>query len=226
MGYKNIKSERNIQLQNNWTVKDILKGNIILLIIIILILKKVFYESDNKGLNLYLKQFNNHPIYTHNYFFGKYGLILIIPAAIITILILKLYVKMRNVPYSNENDISPNGLRELANKIRAILTHKVTKYVLIIIGTIFSIFFVIEFTKAFLIFFPLPLIQKGFLRFLLMPSIYLTIAIYIGFIIFMGAAAFSKEPMATSSKYAARFGFLSLVFLITGGFGLDRKSVV
>src|SRR5690625_1539771 len=110
---------------------------------------------------------------------------------------------MRNVPYSNENDLSPNGLRELANKIRAILTHKVTKYVLIIIGTIFSIFFIIEFTKAFLIFFPLPLIQKGFLRFLLMPSIYLTFAIYIGFTIFIVATAFSSEPIATSSKYSA-----------------------
>ena len=134
--YKNIKRKRNLRLENNWTVKNILKGKTILFIIITLILTKVFYETANKGLNLYLNQFNNHPIYTHNYSFGKYGLILIIPAAIITILILKLYVKMRNVPYSNENDISPNGLRELANKIRAILTHKVTKYVLIIIRNI------------------------------------------------------------------------------------------
>src|SRR5690625_3981248 len=201
MGYKNIKSERNLQLQNNWTVKNILKGKTILFIIITLILTKVFYETANKALNLYLNQFNNHSIYTHNYSFGKYGLILIIPAAIITILILKLYVKMRNVPYSNENDLSPNGLRELTNKIRAILTHKVTKSVLIIIGTIFSIFFIIEFTKAFLIFFPLPLIQKGFLRFLLMHSIYLTIAIYIGFIIFFLSSSFSIEPIAFLSSY-------------------------
>ena len=101
--YKNIKRKRNLRLENNWTVKDILKGKTILFIIITLILTKVFYETANKGLNLYLNQFNNHPIYTHNYSFGKYGLILIIPAAIITILILKLYVKMRNVPYNNEH---------------------------------------------------------------------------------------------------------------------------
>src|SRR5690625_4135437 len=121
MGYTNIKRERNLQLQNNWTVKNILKGKTILFIIITLILTKVFYEAANKALNLYLNQFNNHSIYTHNYSFGKYGLILIIPAAIITILILKLYVKMRNVPYSHENDLSPNGLRELAKDRKSVV---------------------------------------------------------------------------------------------------------
>src|SRR5690625_7066300 len=160
-------------MENKWTIKNILKRKTILFIIITLLLTKVFYEFANKGLNMYLNQFNDHPLYTHNYSFGKYGLILIIPAAIITILILKLYVKMRNVPYSNENDLSPNGLRELANKIRAILTHKVTKSVLIIIGTIFSIFFIIEFTKTVLIFFPLPLIIKEFLIFLIIHTIYI-----------------------------------------------------
>src|SRR5690625_4935544 len=146
MGYKNIKSERNLQLQNNWTVKNILKGKTILFIIITLILTKVFYETANKALNLYLNQFNNHSIYTHNYSFDKYGLILIIPAAIITILILQHYVKMTYIQYIKENDIIPNEMRELATKHRTILTHKVTKSVLIIIGMIFSIFFIIEFT--------------------------------------------------------------------------------
>src|SRR5690625_7112213 len=94
--YKNIKRKRNLRLENNWTVKDILKGKTILFIIITLILTKVLYETANKGLILYLNQFNNHPIYTHNFSFSKYGLILIIPEAIITILIIKLYVKMKN----------------------------------------------------------------------------------------------------------------------------------
>src|SRR5690625_184176 len=119
MGYKNIKSERNLQLQNNWTVKNILKGKTILFIIITLILTKVFYETANKALNLYLNQFNNHSIYTHNYSFGKYGLILIIPAAIITILILKMYVKIMNVPYSNENDLSPNRSEEHTSELQS-----------------------------------------------------------------------------------------------------------
>lgn len=207
-------------MENKWTIKNILKGKTILFIIITLLLTKVFYEFANKGLNMYLNQFNDHPLYTHNYSFGKYGLILIIPAAIFTILILKLYVKMRNKPYNNESALSPDGLRDSANKIKAILTHKLTKYVLITAVLIFSIYLLINFAKAFLIFFPLPFIEKFMLRTFLMPTIYLIIAIYIGSIIFMGAAAFSKEPMKKSSKYSARFGFLSLVFLLAGVFGL------
>ena len=111
-------------MENNWTVKNILKGKAILFIIITILLTKIFYEIANKGLNIYLNQFNDHPLYTHNYSFGKYGLILVIPAAIFTILILKLYVKLRNVPYHNENDLSPSGMREFANKIKKILTYK------------------------------------------------------------------------------------------------------
>lgn len=193
-------------MENNWTVKNILKGKAILFIIITILLTKIFYEIANKGLNIYLNQFNDHPLYTHNYSFGKYGLILVIPAAIFTILILKLYVKLRNVPYHNENDLSPSGLREFANKIKKILTYKQTKYVLIIVVTILSILFLIEFTKAFLIFFPLPLIMDGLLRISLKPSISLIFAGYIGSITFMATVAFSKKTIKKSSKYSGIFG--------------------
>lgn len=202
--------------ENNWTVRNIIKGKSILFTIITLILTKIFYEIGNKGLNLYLNKFNDHPLYTHNYSFGKYGLLLIIPAAIITIFILKLYARIRNVPYQNEVALSPARVKDLANNIISILTHKITKYVLLSVGLIIFIILVIEFTKAFFILFPIALIKKLLLRFTIMPAIALFFIIYIGSIILMASAAFDKKPMKTSSKYSARFGLLSLVFMFFG----------
>lgn len=203
---------------NNWTVRNIVKGKTILFIIITLILTKIFYEMANKGLNVYLNKFNDHPLYTHNYSFGKYGLLLIIPAAIITISILKLYAKIKNVPYQNENDLSPARLKDLGNNIVSILTSKITKYVLILIGSIILIMFLIEFTKVLTVLF--PFIQKPLLQRIIGPSIELIITIYIGSIVFMASVALSNKPMKRSSKYSARFGLLSLILLLSGAFGV------
>lgn len=199
---------------NSWTVKNIVKGKSILFVIITLILTKIFYELANKGLNVYLNQSNDHPLYTPNYSFGKYGLLLIIPAAILTIIILKIYIKIRNKPYQNESDLSPANVRNFKDKITSVLSSKISKYVLILIGVIFLIFFIINFSKFITYFF--PNIETFILRQTIMPAMYLILAIYAGSIVYMAKISFSKNPMNLSSKYAARCGLLALILLLTG----------
>src|SRR5699024_4373293 len=99
-----------------------------------------------------------HPLYTHNYSFGKYGLLLIIQAAILTILILKLYTKIRNVPYQNEFDLGSASLKGKINTTISFFSNKKTQYILlyglVLVGAYISIMFAITFTQMMIVLFP------------------------------------------------------------------------
>ncbi len=85
-----------------WTLKEILMGKLIPFILLTLSLTKVLNEAVNYGMTYYVNLNNNmeHPLYTHKVLFalGKFGIILAIPAALISIWIINMFIKFKKSP--------------------------------------------------------------------------------------------------------------------------------
>lgn len=89
---------------STWTMIDIVKGKTLPFIILTILFTKIMNDVANKGLNYYLNSFNDHLLYTYQYSFGKYGLILVIPAAFVSIWIIKIFLMLRKVPANTSVD--------------------------------------------------------------------------------------------------------------------------
>lgn len=84
--------------EKTWTIKNIVKGKPIPFILLTLIFTKAFNVAANYGLNYYVNLNNDHPLYTYNLSLGKFGLILAIPAALLSVMIIKLFIKSKKTP--------------------------------------------------------------------------------------------------------------------------------
>ena len=83
----------------NWSLKEVLKEELILFILLTLFLFGVIRASVNYGLSYYANLNKDHPLYTYNYSIGYLEIFLIIPAAILSLFITILidtYKKSRN----------------------------------------------------------------------------------------------------------------------------------
>lgn len=81
-----------------WTLKEIVKEKPILFILLTLIITKALNEAADYGLTYYLNLNNEHPLYTYNYSLDKFGIILALPAALLSIWIIKLFIKDKKTP--------------------------------------------------------------------------------------------------------------------------------
>ncbi|MUV37070.1 hypothetical protein JNUCC1_00876 [Lentibacillus sp. JNUCC-1] len=87
-------------------IKAIIKGNALLFTVLTIFFYKTVSNAADQGLTQLLNM-NNESIYTYNYSFGMTGLLLIIPAALFTLLIIKglLLIKNKFKPSANPHEL-------------------------------------------------------------------------------------------------------------------------
>lgn len=96
--YSWMEEETMERKSENWSLKEIVKGKPIPFILLTLVFTKAFNEAADYGLTYYFNLNNDHPLYTYNYSLGKFGIILAIPAALLSIWIIKMFIKFKKAP--------------------------------------------------------------------------------------------------------------------------------
>lgn len=94
-----------------WTLTETIKGNPIAIILLSFIFTKALNEVVEYGLTYYLNSNNDHPLYTYNYSLGKFGIILAIPAALLSIWIVKIFTRFKKAPLQLPMDGSKQSNR-------------------------------------------------------------------------------------------------------------------
>lgn len=80
---------------NSWTAKEIVKGKTISFLVLTLLLTKILNVVLNNGLT-YMMNIDNTTIYTYNYSVGTLGILLAIPAALLSIWIIKGFLRLKD----------------------------------------------------------------------------------------------------------------------------------
>ncbi|WP_068676034.1 hypothetical protein [Oceanobacillus sp. Castelsardo] len=78
----------------SWTVKEIVKGKTIPFLVLTLLLTKILNDVVNNGLT-YMMNIDNSSIYTYNYSIGLLGILLAIPSALLSILVIKGFLRLK-----------------------------------------------------------------------------------------------------------------------------------
>lgn len=78
-----------------WSMLEIIKGKTFLFLVLTIILTFLFKNIANDSLNYFLNK-NNDSFYSPQYSFGLYSYILALPASLLSILIIKTWLKLRN----------------------------------------------------------------------------------------------------------------------------------